>query len=647
MINSEYETLNKYHSLSIANPNLFWRDRAKLIEWFDFPKKILDKSKPPFSTWFSDGTTNLCFNAVDRHLSQRGNQKALIFLSTESNEEESYSYNELLQRISYFCNFFIEKKLTIGDRVIIYMPMLPEAVFAMLACARLGLIHSVVFGGFAANALALRIKDASPKLIITCDASSRNGKLIGYKEILDQAQLQLDNNRINTLVINRGLVEFKMNHHDIAIDRKNYFSTEERNIPECEKLSSLHPSYILYTSGTTGSPKGIQRDTGGYAVALASSMQYIFNCKPGEVFFCASDIGWVVGHSYLVYGPLVHGCTTILYEGIPTKPNSDIWWSMVEKYSVKTMFTSPTAIRVLKKDAIVKKQSIDTSSLKTLFLAGEPLDTGTSSWIGKRLPKTEIVDNYWQTETGWPILSAQFGIEKTKIKQGSPSFPVFGYDVDLINDGRPIKGSGEKKGMLCLRYPLPPGSLQTIWNNDKRFKDTYFFEFNSNLYYKTFDFAEIDEKGYFYILGRTDDVINVAGHRIGTREIEEAIQLHEMVAEAAVIGTKDKLKGQTPVAFVVKKNITQEVPVKNYLQEEESDTLLKEELEALISEELGRFAKPSMIYFVLSLPKTRSGKLLRRVMQALCDGEDVGDITTIEEEKSLGDIKKVLPPRRQ
>ena len=647
MINSKYETLNKHHSSSIANPDLFWEKRAKLIEWFDFPKKILDKSTPPFSTWFSDGTTNLCFNAVDRHLIERGNQKALIFLSTESNEEESYSYHELLQRISYFCNFFIQKKLKIGDRVIIYMPMLPEAVFAMLACARLGLIHSVVFGGFASNALALRIKDAKPKLIITCDASSRSGKLIRYKEILDQAQVQLDDKRINSLVINRGLVNFKMNRQDVAIDRKNYFSNEKSEVPECEKLSSLHPSYILYTSGTTGSPKGIQRDTGGYAVALASSMQYIFNCKPGEVFFCASDIGWVVGHSYLVYGPLVHGCTTILYEGLPTKPNSDIWWSLVEKYSVKTMFTSPTAVRVLKKDAAVREQNIDTSSLKTLFLAGEPLDTGTSSWINKRLPATEIVDNYWQTETGWPILSAQFGIEKTKIKPGSPSFPVFGYDIDLIIDGRPIKGPGEKKGMLCIRYPLPPGSLQTIWNNDERFKDTYFFEFNSNLYYKTFDFAEIDEQGYFFILGRTDDVINVAGHRIGTREIEEAIQLHESVAEAAVIGTKDKLKGQTPVAFVVKKNITQEVPVKNDLQMNESDTLLKEELEALISEELGRFAKPSMIYFVLSLPKTRSGKLLRRVMQALCDGEDVGDITTIEEEKSLGDIKKVLPPLHQ
>ena len=404
----------------------------------------------------------------------------------------------------------------------------------------------------------------------------------------------------------------------------------------CEKLFANDPSYILYTSGTTGMPKGIQRDTGGYAVALSTSMRLIYDCKPGEVFFCASDIGWVVGHSYLVYGPLINGCATLLYEGLPTNPDPGIWWSLIEEYKITTMFTSPTAIRVLKKQNPAYLLKSNTRTLRKLFLAGEPLDEPTAKWISSSLKQTEIIDNYWQTETGWPILSAQMPIQKTKLKNGSTSFPVFGYDIRLLDEiTNEVIGANEK-GVLCIVAPLPPGCFQTVWGDDKRFVSTYFSKLNNDFLYSTFDYATYDNDGYYYILGRTDDVINVSGHRLGTREIEEAIQLYENIAEATVVGIQDKLKGQVPVAFII--------PKENFIfNSSESDKKQEiEKIKNIVDKQLGPFARPSKIYFVQLLPKTRSGKLLRRAIQALLEHKDVGDLTTLEDPASLDEIRKVI-----
>ncbi len=634
-MNCSYNKIKSFHNFSLKSQDEFWLEQSNSISWYKSPKTGLDFSTPPFARWFPDGKTNLCFNAIDRHLKLRGDQDALIYISKEVNKEKKYSYNELHKNVVYFSKLLIDIGIQKGDRVIIYMPMIPEALFSILACARLGAIHSVVFGGFASNPLSVRINDAKPKLLITTDAGIRNGKKIPYKEIVDSACEISLTPPANTLIVDRKLIPIKINQKNDILFSWNYNFKKEHSA-DCEELNSTDVSYILYTSGTTGIPKGIQRDVGGYAVALASSMKYIYDCKPGEVFFCASDIGWVVGHSYLVYAPLINGSTTILFEGLPTIPDASVWWSIVEKYKVTTMFTSPTAIRVLKKQNQMFLQKHDTSSLRKLFLAGEPLDSATNTWISSSLKKTKIIDNYWQTETGWPILSAQFGIDESNLKLGSPSFPVYGYDVQLSKNNKINKEKENSKGMLCIATPLPPGCLQTIWENNTRFVETYFTKSNSTYYYNTFDYAECDNDGYFFILGRTDDVINVAGHRIGTREIEEAIQHHEMVAETAVVGINNELKGQLPIAFVVKKN------EEKFLTKEIGLNCEIEEIKSLVTKKLGAFARPEKIYFVNSLPKTRSGKLLRRAIQALIEDKNPGDLTTLEDPSSLEEIKKSL-----
>ena len=625
--------LISFHSRSINNKENFWREQAKNIDWFKFPNNILDYSNPPFSNWYLDGVTNLCFNAVDRHLVKRAKQLALIYVSTETNKRKTFTYEELHSEVQTMAKVIHQLGVRKGNRVLIYMPMIPEGVFAMLACARIGAIHSVVFGGFAAKPLALRIDDATPKLIITSDAGVRGGKVIPYKKIVDEACNISEYPPEKLLLVDRKISDFQfISDRDVDYDlyKKNINSNEFF----CENLYSNDPSYILYTSGTTGVPKGIQRDTGGYAVALSTSMKLIYDCRPGEVFFCASDIGWVVGHSYLVYAPLINGSTTLLYEGLPTNPDSGIWWSLVDEFKITTMFTSPTAIRVLKKQDQKFLSHHKTESLRKLFLAGEPLDKPTAEWISSALSKTQIIDNYWQTETGWPILSAQLPIQKTKLKNGSASFPVYGFDIKLIDETTGKKVKAGEKGVLSIVAPLPPGCFQTVWGNNERFVSTYFAKLNGDYLYSTFDYATCDDEGYFYILGRTDDVINVSGHRLGTREIEEAIQLYDNVAEAAVVGVNDSIKGQVPVAFIVLKS-----PYNSDITEKNTEIL---KIQNLVNEKLGPFAKPTFIYFVKSLPKTRSGKLLRRAIQAVLESRDVGDLTTLEDPNSLDEIKKAI-----
>jgi propionyl-CoA synthetase len=507
----------------------------------------------------------------------------------------------------------------------------------MLACARIGAIHSVVFGGFAAASLATRIDDARPKLMVTSDAGMRGGKPVPYKHLVDEAIRLASSPPAKVIIVNRGLDPAM----PIVAGRDLDYATlragcMDAQVP-CAWLESSEPSYILYTSGTTGKPKGVQRDTGGYAVALASSMRRIFCVAPGETMFTTSDIGWVVGHSYIIYAPLINGSTTIMYEGLPIRPDPAIWWKIVAEHKVRTMFSSPTAIRVLKKQDPAYMKQHDLSALRYLFLAGEPLDEPTARWAADSLG-VAIVDNYWQTETGWPILSAQPGIEQTPRKFGSPSFPVYGYDVRLLREGSGDEAGADEKAVLTIIPPLPPGCMTTVWGDDARFVKTYFSDFGSKLAYSTFDWATRDSEGYYFVLGRTDDVINVAGHRLGTREIEEAVQAHPGIAEVAVVGVADSLKGQIPVAFAVVKDASKVATPEGAAQ-------MRKEVMDTVDRELGAIARPGAVHFVTLLPKTRSGKLLRRTIQALAEARDPGDLTTIEDPAALEQIRGVLAAR--
>jgi propionyl-CoA synthetase len=627
-------TVAAFHQRSINDKEAFWAEQAESIEWFSKPEKILDFSNPPFAKWYVGGKTNLCHNAIDRHLATRGNQNALVYISTETNEEKIYSFNELHAEVQRMAAILKSLGVKRGDRVLVYMPMIAEAIFAMLACARIGAIHSVVFGGFAAPSLAARIDDAQPVVMISSDAGMRNGKEVPYKHLVDEACKLAQHPPAKVLLVNRGLAPMTM-VEGRDVDYASLRTTHMNAQVPCEQMLATDPSYILYTSGTTGKPKGVQRDTGGYCVALAASMKHIFDCKPGEAFFCTSDIGWVVGHSYIVYAPLINGSTTIVYEGMPTRPDAGIWWSIVERFKASTMFSSPTAARVLKKQDQKFMTAHNTKSLRRLFLAGEPLDEPTAKWISEALGGAKIIDNYWQTETGWPILAAQHGVEDTPTKFGSPSFAVYGYDLRLVDESSFQDVGADEKGMLCAVPPLPPGCLQTIWGDDERFIKTYFTAVPGKQYYSTFDYAIKDKDGYYFILGRTDDVINVAGHRLGTREIEEAISSYSNVAEVAVVGVADQLKGQVPLAFCVLKSLATIATPEGRAAEEKA-------IMATVDKELGAIARPSRVHFVTLLPKTRSGKLLRRSMQALAEGRDSGDLTTLEDPTALEQIKNAL-----
>jgi propionyl-CoA synthetase len=626
-----------FYRTSIEDPETFWRKEAQRIDWHQPFSQVLDYSRPPFARWFVGGQTNLCHNAVDRWASRQGEQTALIAITTETPDgtpsEKTWSFIELQAEVERMAAIMQSLGVSKGDTVLIYMPMIAEATFAMLACARIGAIHSVVFGGFASNSLATRIEDAKPVLIVSADAGSRGGKPVPYKPLLDQA-IQLSAHKpSHVLLVDRQRVAMDTTPGrdvDYATLREQYFNAK---VP-VTWLDSEDISYILYTSGTTGRPKGVQRDVGGYAVALAASMEYIFEGRPGETYFSTSDIGWVVGHSYIVYGPLIAGMATVLYEGTPLRPDASIWWQIVEKHRVTRMFSAPTAVRVLKKQPPELMKQHDLSSLKALYLAGEPLDESTSAWIAGELG-VSIIDNYWQTETGWPVLSIARGVEDKPTRLGSPGVPMPGYRLKLLNEATGAVCGDNEKGVLVIEGPLPPGCMQTVYRDDQRFINTYWTNFSNESVYSTFDWGIRDSEGYYFILGRTDDVINVAGHRLGTREIEESISSHPNVSEVAVVGVEDKLKGQVAVAFVIPKAAASTETAAARAQ-------FEKEVWAVVDQQLGAVARPSRVHCVSLLPKTRSGKLLRRSIQALCEGRDPGDLTTIEDPASLEQIRQAL-----
>jgi len=623
-----------FHRRSIEDRDSFWAEQAALIDWHKPFDTVCDYSRPPFVNWFSGGQTNLCHNAVDRHLATQPDANALIWVSTEVDQEVIYSFRQLHAEVQRMAACLIELGVQRGDRVLIYMPMIAEAAFAMLACARIGAIHSVVFGGFASVSLASRIDNATPVVIVSADAGSRSGKVVPYKGLLDEAIALAAHKPSRVLMVDRGLAPFVPvpgRDADYAALRSKHVDAQ---VP-CVWVDATHPSYTLYTSGTTGTPKGVQRDTGGYAVALAASMKHIFLGQPGETYFSTSDIGWVVGHSYIVYGPLIAGMATIMYEGLPTRPDAGVWWSLVEKYKVTAMFSAPTAVRVLKKQDPAYLSKYDLSSLRALFLAGEPLDEPTAKWIADALGKP-IIDNYWQTESGWPILTIANGIEKAPSKFGSPGVPMVGYDVKLIDEstGEEVRSAGEK-GVVMIEGPLPPGCMQTVWQDDARFVKTYWSTIGGKQLYSTFDWGVRDADGYYFILGRTDDVINVAGHRLGTREIEESISSHSNVAEVAVVGVADSLKGQVAMAFVIAKDASG-------LTDSAARLKLEGDIMKVVDAQLGAVARPARVHFVSALPKTRSGKLLRRALQAVAENRDPGDLTTIEDPSALQQVKDLV-----
>jgi propionyl-CoA synthetase len=622
-----------FYRRSIDAPEQFWQDEAALIDWHTPHTQVLDYSNPPFARWFVGGQTNLCHNAVDRWCATQGDKPALIAISTETNTERGYSFNELRAEVERCAAVMLALGVKRGDRVLIYMPMIAEAAFAMLACARIGAIHSVVFGGFAANSLSSRIDDAKPVLIVSADAGSRNGKPIPYKPLLDEAIALATAKPAHVLVVDRGLAAMnRVEGRDVDYASLRAAHLDAR-VP-VTWLESNEASYILYTSGTTGKPKGVQRDVGGYAVALASSMKYNFCARAGETFFATSDIGWVVGHSYIVYGPLIAGMATIMYEGLPICPDPGIWWSIVEKHKVTRMFSAPTAIRVLRKQPPEFMRKHDLSSLRALYLAGEPLDETTSQWIAGELG-VPIIDNYWQTETGWPILSIAKGVQDLPTRLGSPGVAMYGYKVKLLNESTGEECAANEKGVVVIDGPLPPGCMQTVYGDDRRFVDTYWSTFSDQQVYSTFDWGVRDADGYYFILGRTDDVINVAGHRLGTREIEESISSHANVSEVAVVGVEDKLKGQVAMAFAIVKDAAR-------IATEADRAALEREIMGVVDRQLGAVARPARVYFVPQLPKTRSGKLLRRSIQAICEGRDPGDLTAIEDPASLQQIRGAL-----
>ncbi len=613
---------------SIEQPEIFWAEAARAIHWDRPWDKVLDASGAPLYRWFSGARLNTCYNALDRHVEQgRGEQVALIYDSPVTATKARFSYAELRDRVARFAGGLLSLGVGKGDRVIIYMPMVPEAVIGMLACARIGAIHSVVFGGFASRELATRIDDAKPKVILSASCGIEVNRVIPYKPLLDEAIRLAAHKPKHCVILARPEAP-----SDLKRDRDLDWAELEAGseAAACVSVAATDPLYILYTSGTTGIPKGVVRDNGGHAVALAWSMGHVYGVKPGEVFWAASDVGWVVGHSYIVYAPLLHGCTTLLYEGKPVgTPDAGAFWRVIAEYGVSVMFTAPTAFRAIKRDDPKGEfiRRYDLGKLRALFLAGERCDPDTLGWASEKLG-IPVVDHWWQTETGWPIAANCLGIEQLPIKPGSPTRAVPGYDVRVLaEDGKEVPDGNI--GSIMIRLPLPPGTLPTLWGNDQRYIDSYLSAYAG--WYLTGDAGYRDEDGYLWIMSRIDDIINTAGHRLSTGGMEEVLAAHQDVAEAAVIGVHDELKGELPVGLVVlKSGVTRP-------QDE-----IKAELVQMVRDRIGPVAAFKKVAIVERLPKTRSGKVLRATMRKIADGQDYAVPPTIDDPAILDEVTEAL-----
>ena len=615
------------YAQSMADPNEFWGNAAKLVKWDKNPKVILDDSNPPLYRWFSDGMLNTCYNALDRHvIDGRADQPAVIHESAITGKSLTLTYAQMLEKVARFAGALRMAGVEKGDRVVIYMPMVPEALIAMLATARLGAVHSVVFGGFAPAELAARIDDAKPKVIVSASCGLEPTRIVEYKPMLDESIQLAKHKPDRCIILQREQHVVELGPTDM--DWKDAMAMAEP--AECVSVAATDPLYILYTSGTTGKPKGIVRDNGGHAVALTWSMKNVYNIEAGDMWWSASDVGWVVGHSYIVYAPLFAGATTIVFEGKPVgTPDAGTFWRVIEKYGVKGLFTAPTAIRAIRKEDYTGEfiKQTDLSKFENLFLAGERLDPDTYHWATQHLG-VPVIDNWWQTETGWPIASNLRGLDPMPIKPGSPSVPIPGYDIKVLDEtGNELPIGTE--GNIAITLPLPPGTLPTLWGDDQRYIDSYLSIFPGM--YASGDGGYLDEDGYVYIMGRTDDVINVAGHRLSTGSLEAVVATHELVAECAVIGVADPIKGQIPKAFVVLKS--------GALVDPEA---LRKEIVALVRKEVGPVAALNEVVIVPGLPKTRSGKVLRKTMRGIADGKQVDVPSTIEDVSILDILRPLL-----
>lgn len=614
------------------DPERFWLDAAKGIDWIEAPLTALAKDQGAYGRWFPDGVCNTSYNCLDRHVEAGlGESNALIYDSPITGAKRTYTYAELLEEVETFGAVLKGTGVSKGDRVIVYMPMIPEAAIAMLACARIGAIHSVVFGGFAPHELATRIDDAKPKLIVTASCGIEPGRVISYKPMLDAAIEQAEHKPDGCVVFQRSevMAELGALDHDWAVEMEAARAAGSKAAPE--PMAATDPLYILYTSGTTGQPKGVVRDTGGHMVALKWSMDKVYATKAGEAFWAASDVGWVVGHSYIVYGPLLQGCATVMFEGKPIgTPDAGAFWRVIEEHKVTALFTAPTAFRAIKKEDPKAKllKYYDTSSLRTLYLAGERADPDTIKWA-ETILGVPVIDNWWQTETGWPITANPVGIEKLPVKYGSSTVPMPGYDIHILDEGGHEVEDANTLGAVAIKLPLPPGALPTLWGNDERFKASYLNHFPG--YYETSDAGMIDEDGYLHIMARTDDIINVAGHRLSTGGMEEVLAGHPAVAECAVLGIADQLKGQIPIGLIVlKSGVT------------ESDADIEKGCVKLVRDEIGAVAALRKVMVVKRLPKTRSGKILRATIRKIADGEAFKVPATIDDPVILDEITLVL-----